>query len=73
MSNLKGIFQYHITSKHGYSSFALGPGYMDWDSQPDPFRQYKGAETVSLRQTPQKESPFFSEALKVSLFDSSQR
>ena len=72
MSDLKDIFQYHNNSKHGYYSFAPGPGYMDWDSQPDPFRKYEGAETVSLRQTPQKERPFFSEALKGSLFDSSQ-
>jgi len=72
MSDLKDIFQYHNNSKHGYYSFAPGPGYMDWDSQPDPFRKYEGAETVSLRQTPQQERPFFSEALKGSLFDSSQ-
>ena len=72
MSDLKDIFQYHNNSKHGYYSFAPGPGYMDWDSQPDPFRKYEGAETVSLRQTPPKERPFFSEALKGSLFDSSQ-
>ena len=72
MSDLKDIFQYHNNSKHGYYSFAPGPGYMDWDSQPDPFRKYEGAETVSLRQTPQKERPFFSEALKGFLFDSSQ-
>ena len=72
MSDLKDIFQYHNNSKHGYYSFAPGPGYMDWNSQPDPFRKYEGAETVRLRQTPQKERPFFSEALKGSLFDSSQ-
>ena len=72
MSGLKDLFQYHNNSKHGYYSFAPGPGYMDWDSQPDPFRKYEGAETVSLRQTPPKERPFFYEAQKGSLFDSSQ-
>jgi len=40
MSDLKNIFQYHNNSKHSYYSFAPGPGYMDWDSQPDPFRKY---------------------------------
>jgi SagB-type dehydrogenase family enzyme len=71
MSDLKNIFQYHNNSKHGYYSFAPAPGYMDWDSQPDPFREYEGADTVSLKQTPQAERPFFSEVLKGSLFDSS--
>ena len=72
MSDLKNIFQYHNNSKHSYYSFAPGPGYMDWDSQPDPFRTYEGADTVSLKQILQAERPFFSEALKGSLFDSFQ-
>ena len=46
MSDLKNIFQYHNNSKHGYYSFAPGPGYLDWASQPDPFRKYEGADIV---------------------------
>jgi len=72
MSDHKNIFQYHNNSKHHYHSFSPSPGYMDWDSQPDPFRKYEGADTISLKKIPQAERPFFSEALKGSLLDSSQ-
>ena len=72
MSDLKNIFQYHNNSKHSYYSFAPGPGYMDWDSQPDPFRKYEGADTVSLKKILQTERPFFSEALKSSLIEASR-
>ena len=72
MSDLKNIYQYHNNSKHGYYSSAPSPGYMDWDSQPDPFRKYEGADTISLKKISQAERPFFSEALKGSLPDSFQ-
>jgi len=72
MSDLKNIFQYHNNSKHSYYSFAPGPGYMDWGSQPDPFRKYDGADTVSLKKILQTERPFFSEALKSSLIEASR-
>ena len=64
MSDHKNIFQYHNNSKHHYHSFSPSPGYMDWDSQPDPFRKYEGADTISLKKISQAERPFFSEALR---------
>ena len=72
MSDLKNIFQYHNNSKHGYYSFAPGPGYLDWASQPDPFRKYEGADIVHLKKIPQTERPFFTEALQDSSFEASQ-
>ena len=72
MSDLKDIFQYHNNSKHGYYSFAPGPGYLDWASQPDPFRKYEGADIVHLKKIPQTERPFFAEALQDSSFEASQ-
>jgi len=66
MSDLKNTFQYHDNSKHSYYSFAPGPGFMDWDSQPDPFRKYEGADNISLEQIVQTDRPFFSETLRAS-------
>lgn len=63
---MDNIYRYHQSSKHGYNSFAPGPGYLDWDSQPDPFRRYEGAEVIPLKQFLQTEKPFFSEALQPS-------
>ena len=66
MSTLDKIFRYHRSSKHGYHSFAPGPGYLDWDSQPNPFRRYEGAEVIPLKKFSLTEKPFFSEALQSS-------
>ena len=59
MSYLKDIFQYHNNSKHGYYSFAPGPGYLDWANQPDPFRKYEGADVIYLKKIKQAETFFF--------------
>ena len=39
---------YHQRSKHQVGRFAPSLGYMDWATQPDPFRRYIGAPLVSL-------------------------
>ncbi len=46
--NPKGVFAYHMRTKHGRRGFAPGPGFMDWANQPDPFRRYDGAEFLAL-------------------------
>jgi SagB-type dehydrogenase family enzyme len=66
MSTFDKVSRYHQSSKHGYHSFAPGPGNLDWYSQPDPFRRYEGAEVIPLKQIPPSEKPFFSEALQPS-------
>jgi len=42
------VFEYHERTKHHYHSFAASSGYMDWATQPDPFRRYAGAPLVQL-------------------------
>ena len=42
------IRSYHQRSKHARHRFAPGPGYLDWDTQPEPFRCYEGARWVDL-------------------------
>jgi SagB-type dehydrogenase family enzyme len=42
------IVRYHERSKHHPGRFAPGPGFMDWASQPDPFRMYEGAPILEL-------------------------
>jgi SagB-type dehydrogenase family enzyme len=39
---------YHNISKHFPNRFADGPMYLDWKSQPEPFRTYEGAELFQL-------------------------
>ena len=35
--------RYHAATKHDFHRFARSAGYLDWASQPDPFRRYHGA------------------------------
>src|SRR5260370_8002341 len=42
------VVAYHERTKHHYHRYAASLGYMDWASQPDPFRRYDGASLVRL-------------------------
>jgi hypothetical protein len=43
------VVAYHERTKHHYHRFAASVGYMDWATQPDPFRRYEGAKAGQLR------------------------
>lgn len=40
--------QYHQRTKHHLNQYAKGPGGLDWSTQPDPFRRYRGCEYIDL-------------------------
>jgi len=46
--SLQMVFEYHETTKHAQHRYARSLGYMDWSTQPDPFRVYNGAKSISL-------------------------
>lgn len=39
---------YHERTKHHPGRYAASLGYLDWNSQPDPFRRFSGAEVTPL-------------------------
>lgn len=39
---------YHESSKHHLERYAPGPGGLDWNSQPEPFRHFAGASLLKL-------------------------
>jgi SagB-type dehydrogenase family enzyme len=41
-------FHYHEATKHYFNRFARSLGYLDWATQPDPFRRYHGAPIIEL-------------------------
>ncbi|MDQ7061763.1 MAG: nitroreductase family protein [Sulfurimonas sp.] len=47
-NNLQKVFEYHETTKHAQQRYARSLGYMDWATQPDPFRTYNGADEIEL-------------------------
>ena len=42
------VVAYHERTKHHFQRYAAALGYMDWATQPDPFRRYAGADLVRL-------------------------
>ena len=42
------VVAYHERTKHHFNRYASSLGYLDWATQPDPFRRYAGAELVRL-------------------------
>ena len=60
---LETVIDYHEQTKHHYHRFARSLGYLDWDTQPNPFRRFEGSELLRLPQlsvagTPEYESCF---------------
>jgi SagB-type dehydrogenase family enzyme len=47
-TRLKPVYDYHEATKHRFDAFADGPGFLDWATQPDPFRRYAGARLIRL-------------------------
>ncbi|MGZ6140323.1 MAG: SagB/ThcOx family dehydrogenase, partial [Myxococcaceae bacterium] len=48
MSAEEIVVAYHERTKHHFHRFAASLGYMDWATQPDPFRRYDGAALLRL-------------------------
>jgi SagB-type dehydrogenase family enzyme len=42
------ILRYHERTKHYPGRYAAALGYMDWETQPDPFRRFEGAPLTRL-------------------------
>ena len=42
------VLAYHDRTKHHVHRFAASAGYLDWATQPDPFRRYAGAPLLAL-------------------------
>ena len=51
-SALDAVHRYHDGTKHHFTRFARSLGYLDWASQPNPFRSFAGARTTSLIRHP---------------------
>lgn len=48
---------YQARTRHHPGRYAAGPGWLDWDHQPDPFRRYDGAPLLPLDLVPPGDDP----------------
>ena len=42
-ADLEAVLEYHRLTQHRPNRYAPGPGYLDWDNQPEPFRRFADA------------------------------
>jgi len=54
---LQPVSDYHEATKHRFDAFARGPGFLDWATQPDPFRRYAGARLIPLARLAPADEP----------------
>ena len=55
---------YHERTKHQPHRFAQGPGYLDWENQPNPFRRFSEAPLMRLPAITLDESPAYHQLFK---------
>ncbi len=48
MTSLSTVFDHHERTKHHFDRSARSLGYLDWATQPIPFRNYAGANETQL-------------------------
>ena len=46
--SLEQILNYHERTKHRLERYAAGPDTLDWDAQPNPFREFAAAPRIQL-------------------------
>lgn len=60
LSDLEIVTTYHNRTKHYFDRYARSLGYMDWKTQPDPFRRYEDAPLIRLPLPPaERELPYW--------------
>ena len=47
-NSVEAVLAYHRRTKHHLHQYAASLGYLDWATQPDPFRTFVGADRVEL-------------------------
>jgi hypothetical protein len=55
--DIQTVLNYHQTTKHSQERYARSLGYMDWATQPNPFREYDGSKKIQLPLALQNTTP----------------
>jgi len=61
---LQTVLAYHQATKHHFRAFARSAGYLDWATQPEPFRRFEGAERITLAQPSPGDGPTYRAAMR---------
>jgi SagB-type dehydrogenase family enzyme len=66
-TDLDLVYKYHDQTKHHPHQYARSLGYMDWDSQPNPFRHYEQTLTLPLDHPLVTETPTYDSLFSIPL------
>jgi len=58
-NSLNVALEYHERTKHHFDRYARSLGYLDWATQPNPFRQFEGALRLPLDEPPLRDEPAY--------------
>lgn len=70
--SLQRTLAYHERTKHQPYRYAASLGYMDWDTQPNPFRRYEGARLLPFDLVEPADEPRYEPAFRRGLLPSQQ-
>jgi len=59
LDDVERALAYHRRTRHAPGRYARALGYMDWATQPDPFRRFEGAQVVALDRPDPTPTPSF--------------
>jgi len=62
LSPVEIVFSYHARTKHTLQRYAAGPETLDWDTQPNPFREFAGCARTELELDADRLATSFAEA-----------
>jgi SagB-type dehydrogenase family enzyme len=65
LESLNQVLRYHERSKHHLDRYARSLGYLDWATQPDPFRRYVDAPRLRLDHPSLSEEPYFDDLFEL--------
>ena len=59
---LQAMYDYHQATKHHFHRYAQSPGYLDWATQPNPFRRYANTRLLPLQKVSPTDEPLYDDA-----------
>jgi len=62
LSPAETVLAYHARTKHSLKRYAAGPETLDWDAQPNPFREFEGCTRTELQLGAHRLGTSFAEA-----------
>jgi nitroreductase len=65
-ASLRPVYDYHTRTKHSFQGYAQSPGFLDWDTQPNPFRRFEGAPCFPLNLAADRQSALYTDLFRTS-------